>query len=103
MLDYLRLRAISDVEWIANETYSRVIEMEGCIGTIRLSHEPAKTARRVDVWFPSMSFLAAITAQDLLSRAEHRRPWRACAVLHLWAGDWRQPLRDGGIPYASVA
>jgi AraC family transcriptional regulator of adaptative response / DNA-3-methyladenine glycosylase II len=63
MLSFLRLRAIPDVEWIVNGTYSRVIEIDGQVGTIRVSHEPQKSALRADVCFPNLSALAAIIAR----------------------------------------
>jgi AraC family transcriptional regulator of adaptative response / DNA-3-methyladenine glycosylase II len=49
VLDFLAVRAIPGVERVADGSYSRVVEVDGQLGTIEVSHAPREGALRVGV------------------------------------------------------
>ena len=63
MLAFLAPRAIPGVEAISDRTYSRVIEIDGAVGWIQLSHEPRSNALRAGVSFPHVKALPAIVSR----------------------------------------
>jgi AraC family transcriptional regulator of adaptative response / DNA-3-methyladenine glycosylase II len=60
MISSLTMRAITGVEVVADDRYSRVIEFDGVLGTITVANEPKQSALRVIVRFPRLEFLPAI-------------------------------------------
>jgi AraC family transcriptional regulator of adaptative response / DNA-3-methyladenine glycosylase II len=63
MLRFLEVRAIAGMEVVANDTYSRVIELRGITGTITVAHAPKESALRVSVRFPHLAALSVIIAR----------------------------------------
>nr|WP_256366590.1 AlkA N-terminal domain-containing protein [Methylocapsa sp. S129] len=62
MLDFLRLRAIPGVETVADDSYSRTIELDGVQGSV--SVRPGEGhALRATIRFPKLSALPAIIAR----------------------------------------
>src|SRR5690348_4767655 len=47
MIRFLEARAIAGVEVVADDSYSRVIDLDGVIGSITISHAPEQSALRV--------------------------------------------------------
>ncbi|HSZ56487.1 MAG TPA: AlkA N-terminal domain-containing protein, partial [Tepidisphaeraceae bacterium] len=63
MIRFLQVRAIAGLEVVANESYSRVIELDDVTGSITVSHAPEQSALRVVVRFGRLNALAAIIAR----------------------------------------
>jgi AraC family transcriptional regulator of adaptative response / DNA-3-methyladenine glycosylase II len=63
MIRFLAARAIAGVEVVADDTYSRVIEIGGITGSIHVSHAPRNLALRVIVRFARLNALPAIIAR----------------------------------------
>jgi AraC family transcriptional regulator of adaptative response / DNA-3-methyladenine glycosylase II len=63
MLRFLEARAISGLEMVTNDSYSRIIEMGNVMGSIHVAHEPRHSALRVIVRFPRLNALSAIIAR----------------------------------------
>jgi AraC family transcriptional regulator, regulatory protein of adaptative response / DNA-3-methyladenine glycosylase II len=63
MIQFLRARAITGMERITDETYSRVIELDNVGGSITVSHAPEHSALRVIVRFSRLRSLSAIIAR----------------------------------------
>jgi AraC family transcriptional regulator, regulatory protein of adaptative response / DNA-3-methyladenine glycosylase II len=60
MIRFLRARAITGLEMVSHDSYSRVIELSGVSGTITVSHEPIQSSLRVVVRFPRLNDLSTI-------------------------------------------
>jgi AraC family transcriptional regulator of adaptative response / DNA-3-methyladenine glycosylase II len=63
MIRFLAARAITGVEMVANDTYSRMIQLGNAQGSIIVSHEPKHSALRVVVRFPQLNVLPLIIAR----------------------------------------
>ncbi|HET6250346.1 MAG TPA: DNA-3-methyladenine glycosylase, partial [Tepidisphaeraceae bacterium] len=63
MLQFLAERAIAGMEVVSDDSYSRVIELDGATGSITISHEPGQSSLRVVVRFPKLNLLPAIIAR----------------------------------------
>lgn len=63
MLRFLAKRAITGLEVVTKETYSRVIELRGVTGSITVAHAPDQSALRVAVRFPRLDALSVIIAR----------------------------------------
>ncbi len=63
MLRFLEARAITGLERLTKESYSRVIELGDAIGSIHVAHAPEHSALRVTVRFPRLNALSAIIAR----------------------------------------
>jgi AraC family transcriptional regulator of adaptative response / DNA-3-methyladenine glycosylase II len=63
MIRFLQARAIAGLEVVSSDSYSRVIELDGAIGCITITHVPARSALRVIVRFPRLSALPVIIAR----------------------------------------
>ena len=63
MIRFLEARAIAGLELVTKNSYSRVIELRGAVGSITVSHAPEQCALRVAVRFPRLSLLPAIIAR----------------------------------------
>ncbi|MDU2733150.1 MAG: AlkA N-terminal domain-containing protein [Mixta calida] len=48
MLDFLRLRALKDVEWVDDDSYARTVQLGRFRGWIRVTHAPQKHALQVE-------------------------------------------------------
>ncbi len=80
MLGYLRARAVSGVEVVSRDGYTRTIRHEGEAGTIHVTHVEEAQSLAVTIQFPRVRSLAAIVARvrrvfdldaDVKSIAEH--------------------------------
>jgi AraC family transcriptional regulator, regulatory protein of adaptative response / DNA-3-methyladenine glycosylase II len=60
MLNFLRARAIPGVEIVESNCYWRTVEINGSIGTVRVSHLPKKNNLSVTIQFPNVQALPAI-------------------------------------------
>ncbi len=60
MIRFLEARAITGVEIVTDNSYSRVIELGGAIGSIMVTHAPDQSALRVVVRFPRLNALSVI-------------------------------------------
>ncbi len=60
MICFLQVRAITGVEVVTSDRYSRVIELGDAVGTIHVTHAPEQSALRVAVRFPQLSALSTI-------------------------------------------
>ena len=63
MIGFLRVRAIPGLEVVASQTYSRVIELGGEVGTIEVTDVPDRSSLRVAVCFPCLKLLPKIIAR----------------------------------------
>ena len=63
MIGFLRVRAITGLETIADDVYSRVIELDESAGSITVAHAPEHSALRIVVAFPDLSSLSTIIAR----------------------------------------
>src|SRR5882724_5381933 len=63
MIRFLKVRAISGLEIVTEDSYSRVIELDGAVGSISIFHEPDQSALRAIVRFPKLSSLSVIIAR----------------------------------------
>lgn len=63
MLRFLAARAIAGLEVVAEDSYSRIIEIDGVVGSIHVSHAPQHSALRVVVRFPKLNALSAMIAR----------------------------------------
>ncbi|HSI15481.1 MAG TPA: AlkA N-terminal domain-containing protein [Chthoniobacter sp.] len=63
MRRFLEVRAIEGLETVTQESYSRVIELRGIIGSITVEHAPKHDALRVAVRFPHLAALSVIIAR----------------------------------------
>lgn len=63
MLRFLQVRAITGLEVVTNDTYSRVIQLDDVVGSIHVAHAPEDSALRVIVRFPRLNMLSAIIAR----------------------------------------
>ncbi|HEX7761059.1 MAG TPA: AlkA N-terminal domain-containing protein, partial [Caulobacteraceae bacterium] len=63
MLAFLRLRAISGVETVVGEVYSRTIALDGASGTLSVEPAAGAHALKVSIRFPKLSALPAIIAR----------------------------------------
>lgn len=80
MLDFLRVRAIKEVEWVTDESYSRTVGLGKCSGWIRVGHAAEKRALIVEFTHSLTPVLPALLGRlrnlfDLAARpdliAEH--------------------------------
>jgi AraC family transcriptional regulator of adaptative response / DNA-3-methyladenine glycosylase II len=63
MMRFLGPRSIAGMEVVADNSYSRVIELGDSTGSITVSHEPDKSALRVIVRFSKLNALSVIIAR----------------------------------------
>src|SRR5437879_2967003 len=63
MLAYLRARAIPGVEVVDNGTYRRTVEMDGCVGSVEVTHLPHRQSLGVTIRFPNVQSLTAIVTR----------------------------------------
>ena len=63
MLDFLRARAIPGVEIVTNGTYSRTVGLDGYIGSVHVTHLPARQSLCATVRFPRVQSLPAIISR----------------------------------------
>ena len=63
MLAYLDARAIEGVERVEGGCYRRTVAHEGRLGTVEVSHEPARDSLRVTVRFPCVRALPVLLAR----------------------------------------
>src|SRR5271156_4325349 len=59
MLSFLRARAIPGVEVVESDCYRRTVEIDGSIGTVRVSHLSKKNSLCVTIRFPNVQALPA--------------------------------------------
>jgi len=60
ILDFLRARAIPGMEQVTDESYSRVVQIDGRTGTVTIDHRPAMGSLRARIHFPALQALPAI-------------------------------------------
>jgi AraC family transcriptional regulator, regulatory protein of adaptative response / DNA-3-methyladenine glycosylase II len=63
MLRFLQARAITGLETVSNESYSRVIDLGETTGSMTVSNALQQSALRVEVRFPRLTDLSAIIAR----------------------------------------
>ena len=63
ILAFLRTRAIPDMEIVEDGRYFRTVEVEGCLGSIEVFHEPNRHNIAVRIHFPNVKSLPAIVAR----------------------------------------
>src|SRR5947207_2270025 len=63
MLAHLQARAIPGVEVVENGSYRRTVELDGCTGSIEVTHLPQRLSLGVTIRFPRVSGLPAIVAR----------------------------------------
>ncbi|WP_342380257.1 helix-turn-helix domain-containing protein [Myxococcus stipitatus] len=63
MLEYLSARAIDGVEQVSRTGYRRMVSQDGGVGTVEVSHEPARNNLVVTIRFPRVASLPAIVAR----------------------------------------
>jgi AraC family transcriptional regulator of adaptative response / DNA-3-methyladenine glycosylase II len=63
MLSFLAARAISGVEVIQNDRYSRTAEINGKIGSIEVSHQPDRESLNVRILVPDVRLLPAVVCR----------------------------------------
>lgn len=63
MLNYLRARAIPGVEVVENESYLRTVEIDGFIGSVKVTHLPQQQSLGVMIRFPNVRSLPAIVTR----------------------------------------
>src|SRR5579871_6457929 len=60
MLRFFAVRAVPGLEHVTDEVYSRVIELNGAVGSISVANAPQHSALRVNVRFPELAALPTI-------------------------------------------
>ena len=63
MLEFLRPRAIPGLEVVENGRYSRAVSMDGCTGSVRVTHAPTRQSLCVTIYFPRVQSLPAIISR----------------------------------------
>ncbi|MCP3167654.1 DNA-3-methyladenine glycosylase 2 family protein [Myxococcus qinghaiensis] len=63
MLSYLSARAIQGVEQVSDARYLRTVSQDGAVGTVEVTHEPARNNLVVKIRFPRVQVLPAIIAR----------------------------------------
>jgi AraC family transcriptional regulator, regulatory protein of adaptative response / DNA-3-methyladenine glycosylase II len=63
MIAFLQARAIAGVEVVEDGRYLRTVEVDGAIGSIRVSHLPKHQSLEVAIFFPKVKALPAIVAR----------------------------------------
>jgi len=63
ILNFLKARAIPEVEVVEGDHYFRTVEMDGFSGTIEVSHQPERQNICVKIRFPNVRSLPAIVAR----------------------------------------
>ena len=63
MLDFLAARAIPGLERVADGTYSRVIEVDGAVGSVEIADAPGRSSLRANVSVPKLDALPAVIAR----------------------------------------
>ncbi|MFY2558227.1 AlkA N-terminal domain-containing protein [Corallococcus terminator] len=63
MLSYLSARAIQGVEQVSDTRYLRTVAQDGAVGTVEVTHEPARDNLVVKIRFPRVQALPAIIAR----------------------------------------
>ncbi|NTX66585.1 helix-turn-helix domain-containing protein [Myxococcus sp. CA051A] len=63
MLAYLSARAIQGVEQVSDSRYLRTVSQDGAVGTVEVSHEPARNNLVARIRFPRVQSLPAIVAR----------------------------------------
>lgn len=63
MLSYLSARAILGVEQVSDARYLRTVSQDGAVGTVEVTHEPARNNLVVKIRFPRVQSLPAIIAR----------------------------------------
>jgi len=63
ILEFLRARAIPDVEVVEKDHYFRTVEMDSSTGTIEVFHQPERQSICVKIRFPNVRSLPAIVGR----------------------------------------
>jgi AraC family transcriptional regulator of adaptative response / DNA-3-methyladenine glycosylase II len=63
VIRFLQARAIPGLEVVVGQTYSRIIELDGAVGSLEVTDAPGKAALRATVRFPSLEALPKIIAR----------------------------------------
>lgn len=63
MLDYLRARAIPGVEIVETGSYLRTVGIDGCAGSVHVTHAPRRQSLAVTIRFPRVQSLPAIVSR----------------------------------------
>ncbi|MFI4873896.1 MAG: AlkA N-terminal domain-containing protein [Blastopirellula sp. JB062] len=63
LLQFFALRAIPGLEVVADNVYSRVIQLDGDVGTLQVNDAPAESALRISLRFPRLDKLPQIIAR----------------------------------------
>lgn len=63
MFSYLKVRAIPGVEVVENKTYRRTAQVDGFVGTVKVTHLPEQQSLSVTIRFPNVQSLPAIVAR----------------------------------------
>src|SRR4051812_38019311 len=63
IIRFLAARAIIGVEVVEDDSYSRVVEFDGVVGSIRVWHAPEHSSLRVTVQSPRLNLLPTIIAR----------------------------------------
>ena len=80
MLAYLQARAIPGIEVVEHGSYHRTVEIDGCVGSVRVDHVPSHDSLGVTIRFSDVRALPAIvtrvrrlfdTGADIVTIDEH--------------------------------
>lgn len=63
MIHFLQARAIPGLEVVTGQTYARIIELDGAVGSIEVNDAPEKAALCATVHFPNLNALPKIIAR----------------------------------------
>lgn len=63
MIRFLQARAITGLEVVTEDAYSRIIQLDDITGSLTVSHAPDQSALRVIVRFPRLNLLPAIISR----------------------------------------
>src|ERR1700719_2686419 len=63
MIGYLRARAIPRLEVVESGSYLRTVQVDGCTGSIEVTHLPQKQSLSVTIHFPNVQSLPTIVAR----------------------------------------
>jgi AraC family transcriptional regulator of adaptative response / DNA-3-methyladenine glycosylase II len=63
ILEFLHARAIPGLELVENGTYSRTVAMDGCTGSVQVTHVPSRQSLCVTIHFPRVQSLPSIVSR----------------------------------------
>jgi AraC family transcriptional regulator, regulatory protein of adaptative response / DNA-3-methyladenine glycosylase II len=63
ILQFLQVRAIPGLEIVENGSYSRTVAMDGCTGSVHVTHVPLRHSLCVTIHFPRVQSLPAIVSR----------------------------------------